>query len=257
MARYKHIDTSPRFHCRRSRTATAARQLRTRPELPRRSRARPVRLRRPLQERPDRRRAYPPACCSRSSCSPTAGASSAAATSSAPAASTSPSSRSPATAPRTSPPSPPSSAPWTTRSGRCSSPGPAHLRPQGLIGREMFAIDGVKLPSATPASSQERHPRRLRAPGRQDGSRRPRHARPPPRERRPAGRPDAGREGSPQRIERLNGKPRRCANGSASIPKTARAPRARSSRATAPTTSRQDGHQQGRHPGLHRRRRRR
>lgn len=40
---------------------------------------------------------------------------------------------------------------------------------QGLIGREMFAIDGVKLPS-NESQGQEWHPQGLPAPGREDGS---------------------------------------------------------------------------------------
>jgi transposase len=68
----------------------------------------------------------------------------------------------------------------------------------GLIGREMFAIDGVKLPSnASKARSGTRADFERQAD--QDGSRRPGHARPPPRERRPGGRTDAGREGQPGR----------------------------------------------------------
>ena len=53
---------------------------------------------------------------------------------------------------------------------------------QGLIGREMFAIDGVKLPSNA-IQGQERHARRVQAPGRQDRSRGQEDAGAPPRGR--------------------------------------------------------------------------
>ena len=55
MARYKHIDTQPAFPCRRSATATASGQLRTRTQSPHRSRTGFIQLRCPVQQRSNRR----------------------------------------------------------------------------------------------------------------------------------------------------------------------------------------------------------
>jgi hypothetical protein len=71
----------------------------------------------------------------------------------------------------------------------------------GLIGREMFAIDGVKLPSnASKAKSGTRADFQRQADKMEAAAEG--HARPPPRERRPAGRTDLAEKDSPQ-VERL------------------------------------------------------
>jgi len=76
---------------------------------------------------------------------------------------------------------------------------------EGLIGREMFAIPqgdflrGVDRRQAAEQciEGQERQPRRLRTPGHQARSRRDGHVRPPPRERHAACRTRSRRQGRP------------------------------------------------------------
>jgi len=74
---------------------------------------------------------------------------------------------------------------------------PAHLRPPGAH-RPRDVRHRRRQAAQQCQQGQERHPCRFPAPGRQDGSRCPRHARPPPGQRRPGCRTRPGREGSSQ-----------------------------------------------------------
>jgi Transposase domain (DUF772) len=113
---------------------------------------------------------------------------------------------------------------------------------QGLIGREMFAIDGVKLTSnASKARSGtraefKRQAEKLaldligdRSPGQQDACA-------SPRSRRPDAGTGLGRRRKPNASSGCKRMPPNCVNGSSKTRRIARAPRVRFARATEPIT---------------------